>query len=184
MKRFFLGLITIATLLSSTIVAEPPVLANNRNNQLISQGQSRPEIKLSLAADKQIILTENGQQKPSWQPLSGTVSVKPGDRLRYRLVGRNDGTGPAQNLVLNQAIPGQMAYITGSVQAPKNTQVLFSIDGGKSFTAKPMVKVKQLDGRVIDQPAKAEAYSHIRWILGTTVAAKATVTTSYELRVR
>jgi uncharacterized repeat protein (TIGR01451 family) len=181
MKRFLLGWVAIATLISLPIVMEIPAQAEARGSSLASpQRQVRPEVKLSLVAEKQV--TSGG--KTIWQPLKNGESVNPGDRLRYRLMARNDGQAAAQNLVLNQAVPTQMTYVIGSAQVPSGTKVLFSIDGGKSFVATPLVKVKQLDGKLIDQPAPPERYSHIRWVLGSDIAAKSTVNTSYELRVR
>jgi uncharacterized repeat protein (TIGR01451 family) len=185
MKRFLLGWVAIASLISLPIVTEMPAFAEAKGSVLASaQRQARPEVKLTLVAEKQITVSENSAKKTIWQPLKSGESVNPGDRLRYRLVGRNDGQAAARNLVLNQAIPAQMTYVIGSAQAPSGAKVVFSVDGAKSFVATPMVKVKQLDGKLIDQPAPAELYSHIRWVLGSDIAAKSTVNTSYELRVR
>ncbi len=185
MKRFLLGWVAIATLIGLPIVTERPALAEARKSGLaIAQRQARPEVKLSLVAEKQVTVGEDNAKKPIWKPLKSGESVNPGDRLRYRLTGRNEGQSAARNLVLNQAIPAQMSYVIGSVQAPGGAKILFSIDGGKSFVSTPLIKAKQLDGKLIDQPAPAESYTHIRWVLGSDIVAKAIVNTSYELRVR
>jgi uncharacterized repeat protein (TIGR01451 family) len=185
MKRFLLGWAAIATLISLPLVTDSPALAEFRGSgRAITQAQARPDVKLSLVAEKQITVGENNAKKTIWQPLKSGESVTPGDRLRYRLTGRNEGQVPAKNLVLNQPIPAQMTYVIGSVQAPSGAKVLFSIDGGKSFIATPLIKVKQLDGKLIDQPAPAETYTHVRWVLGSDITAKSIVNTSYELRVR
>jgi uncharacterized repeat protein (TIGR01451 family) len=185
MKRFLLGWAAIATLIGLPIVTDSPALAESRGSSpTTTQRQARPEVKLSLVAEKQVTAGENSAKKPVWQSLKSGESVNPGDRLRYRLTGRNDGPVAARNLVLNQAVPAQMTYVIGSVQASSKAKILFSIDGGKSFVATPLIKVKQLDGKIVEQPAPAETYTHIRWVLGSDIAAKSVVNTSYELRVR
>jgi uncharacterized repeat protein (TIGR01451 family) len=185
MKRFLLGWAATATLIGLPIVTESPALSEFRGSgRGITQQQARPEVKLSLVAEKQVTAGENNAKKTIWQPLKSGESVTPGDRLRYRLTGQNNGQVAARNLVLNQPIPAQMTYVIGSVQAPSGAKILFSIDGGKSFVATPLIKVKQIDGKLIEQPAPAERYTHVRWVLGSDIAAKSIVNTSYELRVR
>lgn len=185
MKRFFLSWMAIATLATLPLAIDTPASARFLpSDNLITQRQARPELKLNLRAEKQVITTESGRKQTSWQALKDGATVNPGDVLRYSLSGRNEGMAPARNLVLNQPIPRQMTYVLGSVQAPSGTKVSFSIDGGRTYSEKPMVKVKQADGKVVEQPAPAEAYTHVRWVLGSEVAAKAMVNVSYEVRVR
>jgi uncharacterized repeat protein (TIGR01451 family) len=185
MKRIWFGLIAIATIVTLPVALEAPANAHWQiPGMVLAQRQTRPDVKLLLRAEKQIISTESGQQRPTWQAIKDGTRVNPGDLMRYVLQGRNDGMAAARGLVLSQPIPPQMVYVLGSAQAPAGTKTTFSIDGGRTFVAKPMVKIKQANGEIIERPAPAEAYTHVRWGVGTDVQPKATIQTSYEARVR
>lgn len=185
MKRVFLGLMAIATVVTLPLALNAPASARWQPPEtVLAQRQTRPEVKLLLRAEKQVISTESGQQRPTWQAIKDGARVNPGDLMRYVLQGRNDGMAAARGLVLSQPIPPQMVYVLGSAQAPKGTKTTFSIDGGRTFVTKPMVKIKQANGELVERPAPAEAYTHVRWVVGADVQPKATIQASYEARVR
>jgi uncharacterized repeat protein (TIGR01451 family) len=103
--------------------------------------------------------------------------------LRYSLKGANKGQQPLSNLVLTQPVPGGMVFQLNSASNPGG-QVVYSIDGGKSYVAKPMVSVALPNGKTEMRPAPAEAYTHLRWQLSQSLSAGTMVDLSYEVRVR
>jgi hypothetical protein len=60
----------------------------------------------------------------------------------------------------------------------------YSIDSGKSFVAKPTIKVKQADGSVVEKPAPAAMYSHVRWDYSASVKPASAVRSVYEVAVK
>lgn len=188
MKRSFLiGLGAVALLASSSFVTELPAVANLLPQTAIAQNtQVKRQVQLNLAAAKKVVeQTSDGKQQVSWQPLQGNVTVQPGDVIRYTVTGANNGSRPANNLVVTQPIPRQTAYILNSSSTINSTAtVTYSIDNGKTFVAKPTVQVKLTDGKVETRPAPAEAYTHVRWKFTNAIAAKSQVAAAYQVRVK
>lgn len=149
---------------------------------------NQPKVELNLSADKQVIQKdETGKEQTTWQTLAaGKTVVKPGDVLRYNLMGNNNGKGSAKNLVLTQPIPQGMTYVLNSATIASNNgaAITYSIDNGKSFVDKPTVQVVRPDGKVETKPAPAEAYTHVRWNVGTSLASNAAVKATYQAKVR
>jgi uncharacterized repeat protein (TIGR01451 family) len=190
MKRSsFIGLSAIALVASVPLVNELPVSASwlNVGNAIAQNVQQKPQMQLVLSAEKKVVQKDQqGKEKVSWQPLQGNVTVQPGDVLRYTLTGENKSDRPIKDLKLNQPVPQGMAYVMSSAAISPNagSQITYSIDQGKSFVAQPQVPVKQADGKVVMKPAPAEAYTNIRWTIGSAVGAKSTVKASYQAKVR
>ncbi len=146
---------------------------------------AKPRVELKLSADRQLLSNGNGQTKTTWQPLDGK-SPKVGSRdvIRFTLLGLNPGNGPAKNLVFNQAIPAGTRYVLQSARLINAAaDIQFSIDGGKSFSPAPKVKVQQ-GNQLIEQPAPADAYTHIRLGLNQELSPKGTVRGEYQVTVK
>ena len=181
MKRSYVASIGALVVLGVIpFVTELPGLANLQANNLIAQNsQNKPRVQLTLSADKKVVQ----QNKVTWQPLQGSVVVKPGEVIRYNLVGENQGNRPAKNLVLTQPVPKGTVYVINSA-TNNTTKVSFSIDGGKTFVANPTIQVKLANGKVETRPAPAEQYSFIRWDVKQAVNPKSSVKVSYQVKVR
>jgi uncharacterized repeat protein (TIGR01451 family) len=153
----------------------------------IAQAQSaKPKVELKLSADRQVVSkAANGQTKTLWQPLDGqSPKVGSGDVIRFTLTGLNQGNGPAKNLVFNQAIPQGTRYVLQSARLIDNPGDLqFSIDGGKSFSPAPKIKVKT-GNQLIEQAAPADAYTHIRLGISQELRPKGTVRGEYQVTVK
>jgi hypothetical protein len=76
--------------------------------------------------------------------------------------------------VLKQPIPKGTEYVKGSAMAIDGAELLFSIDGGKTFSAKPSV-----DKKVVPETA----YNYLRWRFIGKTPANAQVKTTYKLRI-
>jgi uncharacterized repeat protein (TIGR01451 family) len=185
MKRAYIAGISALTLAATVPFAlNSPGFANIKNqfnNALAQNVENKPQLKLNLTAEKQVIQKNN--KKVSWQPIESGAVVNPGDILRYNLVGQNNGNGPAKNLVLTQPIPKGTVYILKSATA-NGAKLSFSIDGGKTFSPNPVVAVKLPNGKVEQRPAPASMYSIARWDFNQPVNAKSSVKLSYKVAVK
>ena len=126
-------------------------------------------VVLTLSAEKKVV---NGETI-SYEPTSGK-SVQPGDILRYTVLAKN-GQLPVKNLVLSQPIPKGTKYIKNSATTLAGSQLLFSIDGGKTFVARPMFGKKD---------AAPGTYTHLRWKFSTLMSANSQIKATYEVQVR
>lgn len=190
MKRSSLiGLSAIALIASVPFVNELPVSASwlNPGTKIAQNNQRQAQMQLVLSADKKVVQKDQqGKERVTWEALKGNVTVQPGDVIRYTLTGENKSDRPIKDLKLNQPVPQGMAYVMSSAAISPNagTQITYSIDQGKSFVAQPQVSVKQADGKVVMKPAPAEAYTNIRWTIGSAVGAKSTLKATYQVKVR
>jgi uncharacterized repeat protein (TIGR01451 family) len=184
MKRFStrlsIGLTAATFALALPFVSQPVMASLQQAGTTIAQAMQRPQVKLNLSAQKQVKTAE----KTSWQALKGNVNVRPGDVLRYTVVGQNAGPVAAKQFAMTQPIPRQMTYQIGSARQDGSANVVYSIDGGKSFMAEPKVKIKTAEGQEILQPAPAEVYTHVRWQFKQGLNPKAQVNASYDVTVR
>jgi uncharacterized repeat protein (TIGR01451 family) len=128
-------------------------------------------VTLTLKADKQV-MSENNVS--SFQAIAGKASVKRGDIIMYTVVAKNNSRCPLKNLVLKQPIPKGTEYVKGSAMAIDGAELLFSIDGGKTFSTKPTV------GK---QVAPENDYNYLRWRFIGKTPANAQIKTTYKLRI-
>ena len=184
-KRLLLGLSALALAGAMPFATSQPVLAQLEGvKDAIVEAVLRPEVKLNLSAEKQILeLDKNGQEIFSWEALEGKVTVQPGDVLRYTVDGANSGDVEAKGLSITQPVPSQTSYVLASAKTDSSAEVIYSIDGGQSFVAEPMIEVTLPDGTVELQPAPAEMYTHIQWNFGDDLASAQSVKATYNVRV-
>jgi uncharacterized repeat protein (TIGR01451 family) len=187
MKRLhkFVGLAAIA-LVTVPLLSTTPVWAQLQQvgQAAVETLQQKPQVQLQLSAEQKFVeKDEKGQLVTSWKALGQSAVVNPGNVLRYNVTGQNLGDRAVANLVINQMIPAQMKYVLNSAVQPAGMNVVYSIDGGKSFVANPTVQVKLPDGTVETRPAPAEVYTHIRWTV-SAIAPAASTQVSYQLEVR
>jgi uncharacterized repeat protein (TIGR01451 family) len=113
-----------------------------------------------------VITAHNVTAETTGAPQNGAVA-KPGDVIRYALVFTNVTAGPVKNIQFVDPIPPGTVYVLGSAAADRPVRVEFSIDGGKSYSARPAITVAQ-DGKTAERPASPEQYTHVRWtVLGS-----------------
>jgi uncharacterized repeat protein (TIGR01451 family) len=109
-------------------------------------------------------------------------AAQPGDVIRYRLAFTNPQRTPVRPVLANPIAPG-MAFVAGSARsAREDARVEYSIDGGRTYSARPMETVV-VDGRQVQRAAAPEKYTHVRWTLAGTVAPGATVTAEFDARL-
>lgn len=145
---------------------------------------AQPRMQLILTVEKQVPVEESEHDDKTfeWQPLSESVPVLPGEILRYRLVGKNNGSESVSALVLTQPISPEMVYIIDSARGANN--ITFSIDNGATFTANPTVTNINESGQEIGQPAPPESYTHVRWNFAEILPPGSELIGIFEVRVK
>lgn len=154
---------------------------------VLSQAPARSGLKLILDAQKQVIVKdENGKNRVSWQAMGETAVVQPGDILLYTVRGEENQKNPVNNFVVTQPIPTQTMYILNSAAVQgvmAKPRIIYSIDGGNSFTENPTIQVTLPDGKVETKPAPAEVYTHIRYLFDSPIV-PGNFQASYQVKVR
>lgn len=111
------------------------------------------------------------------------TTARPNDVLRYTLTFRNPTSRALANVELKDAIPAGVRLVVGSTHGSRaDARVEFSADGGKSWAEQPMETVL-VAGQSVTRPVSADRYTHIRWVVGGTVAPRSTVTADFEVKV-
>ncbi|WNZ44746.1 hypothetical protein Q2T42_23415 [Leptolyngbya boryana CZ1] len=187
MKRWSISLGAVA-LIAATLpfLNGTPVMASlQQAGAAIAERLQRPEVKLNLAVEKQaVIVNEQGQKQVKWNALQGKALVEPGNVLRYSLTGKNAGDLPAQGIELTQPIPKGTKFVLNSATTNSAGQITYSIDNGKTFVEAPTVTVTLADGKTVERPAPAEAYTHVRWNLAKDLNPQAALMAAYQVEVR
>ena len=185
-KRWSMGLGALALLATVPLIGNTPVLANLQEaGEAIVQAIKRPDVRLELSAAKRIIIKgKDGKDEVIWNSLGDKGVVQSGDILRYTLQSKNKGEVSAKNLTITQPVPQGMVYELESAKSRNNAAITYSIDGGKTYTAKPTIKITLQDGTVEEKDAPADAYTHIRYKFNREIAPEAGLKATYLLKVR
>ena len=132
-----------------------------------SPTEIRKPIALKLTQSKKISDNKGFKLVPITRAVEGDVIV-------YNIAVNNVSNRPVNNLVLNQKIHRGANYVLNSATSIAGADLVFSIDGGKSYSTRPMID---------DEPAPANRYTHVRWIFNGSIAPKSQSYVSYEIRV-
>jgi uncharacterized repeat protein (TIGR01451 family) len=142
---------------------------------------AKPDVKVSITAEKEISVVENGQTVVKRIPADTVASE---ETLFYTLTVANHGDEKVTNVVLKNPLPEGTAYVGDSAYGEGST-ILFSVDGGKNFHTPPQltVTVKKADGSSEKQSAAADQYTHIRWTIADIAPGKS-LKLGYEATVK
>jgi uncharacterized repeat protein (TIGR01451 family) len=108
--------------------------------------------------------------------------ARPGDVIAYSLAFTNVTRGTVNNVQFTDPLPSGLMYRIGSARADRPVRIEYSIDGGKSYAARPMVSLMDA-GRRVEKPAPAQSYTHIRWTLSGPLESGAQVTAGFQTEV-
>jgi uncharacterized repeat protein (TIGR01451 family) len=136
---------------------------------------ARPEVKIQLAAAV--------ERDSKLLPLDKSMVVNPGEILDWTIDSENSGNAPARSYQAIGHIPQGTTFVAGSAKAD-GANAVFSIDGGKSFSAQPLIEVKQADGSTKQVPAPVAMYTEIRYEWADSLAAGGKLSASYKVRVK
>lgn len=136
-------------------------------------------VELKSEAFHEVEVTDKaGKKSKKLEALSKAV---PGQEVIYVLTYSNTGKEPAGNVVLNNPVPAELAYVAGSARGA-GTRAEVSIDGGKSFAALEKLTVKKADGTT--RPATGSDVTHVRWTVTAPVKAGASGSATYRAVLR
>lgn len=141
---------------------------------------ARPNVVLKLEGD---VVQHDAKGAEQLTPVTDGTGLKPGETIRYVIVASNAGPDAATSLVPEARIPDGTAYEAGSASAAAPMRVEFSLDGGKTWAVKPLVKVRTPNG-VVEKPADPSLYTTLRWIGNKALPAKSSVSYSYQVRIK
>jgi hypothetical protein len=162
--KFAIAALSLAGLAISTpIVSTLPAIAQAPTTVAPKQ----QKMSVSLKQEKKV--TESGKVK-----FVAVSKVKPGDVIRYTATGKTNVELPGIKLVI--PIPKGTKYVMSSAKPIQGAELGFSIDGGKTFSPKPMLDPKKA--------APATAYTHVRWRFAGKMPAKSEMIASCEAEVK
>lgn len=123
------------------------------------------------------ITAADGSTSDQWQQPDKLI---PGERVGYQVEVNNQGTEAAADIVIANPIPEHTVYVQGSAKG-LGTQIEFSVDNGKTF-ALPAQLFIQKDGKSVQ--AQAADYTQVRWKLNQPLAAGASSTVQYIVKIK
>jgi uncharacterized repeat protein (TIGR01451 family) len=146
-------LVSVGMTIATVLTPQLPIDARARKVKTCVDPQPvAKRVELTLKADKQAILD-----------------------IKYTVIAKNNSRCPLKNLILKLPIPRSTNYLKDSATAIDGAELLFSIDGGKTFVAQPKIGA---------QPAPTTAYNYLRWRFRGLMATNAQFTTTYKLQVK
>lgn len=124
---------------------------------------AKPLIAVEITSEKEIVEMVDGKKLIKLAP---APEVEPGQILIFTLYYANNGDEKATNVVINNPIPEDTAYLVGSAFG-ENSKIIFSIDSGQTFKKPSLLKyeIKSPDGKPVKKTASPEQYTDIRWIV-------------------
>lgn len=144
-------------------------------------GEKSPRIELKITGEKEVVRIKDGKKILETVP---TDQIQRGDVFVYTVTYLNSGQSTANNVTVVAPIPANTVYVLGSAVG-KDTQITFSIDGGKTYLEPPvLLKVKDKTGREIVRPAPPEMFTHIKWVVQTPVHPQGTGTTTFRVKIK
>jgi uncharacterized repeat protein (TIGR01451 family) len=135
----------------------------------------RPAVKIVLSG-----MVERDDAKV---PVEKAALVKSGEILDWTITSVNEGNAPANEYNAVGKIPAGTQFVAGSASADGSTVITFSIDDGKSFSAKPTVDERQADGSVKKVPAPVSMYNQVRYAWSAPLNEGGKVNATYKVRL-
>jgi len=114
--------------------------------------------------------------------LEKATVVNRGEILDWTITSENSGNADARDYKVVGHIPQGTALVSDSAKAD-GAKTFYSIDGGQSYSAQPMIEEKQADGTVKQVPAPTSMYTEIRYEWADPLAQGGKLLASYKVRV-
>jgi uncharacterized repeat protein (TIGR01451 family) len=135
-------------------------------------------LKVTSKVQKMVIVNKAGKKSYTFIP---ATKVLPGEIVQYNTFFENISNKPATGINIVNPIPKHTVYLPHSATG-KNTQSVFSVDGGRHYGKAGTLKVRGSDGKLY--PAKPSDYTHIRWHYQGSLAPKAKQAVAFRVRLR
>lgn len=136
---------------------------------------ARPEVKMQLAG---VV-----ERESALVALDKATVVNQGEILDWTIASENSGNAPALEYKAVGHIPQGTIFVADSAKAD-GAKAVYSIDGGKSYSAQPTIEVKQADGSIKRVPAPISMYTEIRYEWADPLAQGGKLSASYKVRVK
>jgi len=127
--------------------------------QTLAYAQEAGHLKLMTVVQKEEITVSASGERES--ELVEANTVVPGDSVVYTITFENVSEDAAENITITNPVPVNLTYEPGSAFGP-GTVIEFSVDGGQQYGSPESLFVTD-NGDV--RPARADDYTHIRWVL-------------------
>jgi uncharacterized repeat protein (TIGR01451 family) len=139
---------------------------------------------LGLAPSVKVSLTGTVERDKKVQKLGNKTVVNPGEKIDWNLSSVNEGNADANGFKTNAKIPEGTMYVANSASGDNSPNVGFSIDGGKTYSAQPMIEEKQADGSVKQVAAPVSMYSNVEFQWKGALAAGSKLEAVYQVSVK
>jgi uncharacterized repeat protein (TIGR01451 family) len=170
-KHYFKTTLTLLFVLSGMVVFAAQNEAVGRALNLI-----KPEVRVQISGTV--------QRDNRTLSLDKADAVKSGEILDWKINSVNNGNASAQNYRVVGQIPAGTVYVAGTAKAEDEPQISYSIDGGRSFSAQPLIDEKQADGSVKKVPAPVSMYSQIKFEWAKDLPVQSQIGAVYRVRVK
>jgi uncharacterized repeat protein (TIGR01451 family) len=166
------------TKLMVAIIALSSLAVFAANNETVSRALNiaRPDVKVQISGSV--------QREDKTISLDKAEAVKPGEVLDWNISSANEGAGDAQNYGVVGQIPKGTSFVAGTAKGEESPKVTYSIDGGKTFSAQPMIDEKQPDGTVKKVAAPVSMYTQVMFEWANPLVSKANLNAAYRVRVK
>jgi uncharacterized repeat protein (TIGR01451 family) len=133
-----------------------------------AQSPSGGGVQLVNVAQKEVEVEEAGRRV---RKLVEPGKMVPGDEVVYTISYVNKGAKPAERVAVVNPVPQHTKFRAGSAEGA-NTEIAYSVDGGKTYAApeKLTVATRDAKGTPLSRPAVAADFTHIRWTLKEPLA--------------
>jgi uncharacterized repeat protein (TIGR01451 family) len=148
-------------------------------------GFARGHFKAFASARPNVKVTLSGTVERSGQkiPVDQASLIKAGEVIDWTISSENSGEAPAHQYKAVGKIPNGMQLVAGSTSSDGSATVMYSIDFGKSFSAKPTVPERQADGSIKQISAPVSSYTHVRYEWSDPLSQGAKLNASYKVKV-
>ena len=144
----------------------------------LAHAQQNPILVKSIAETEVDVKNAQGGVEKKRVTLA---KAAPGDEVIYTTTFTNQGAKPAGNVAISNPVPANTTYVGGSAFGD-NTEITYSVDGGKTYAAPDKLNIKTPEGR--ERPAMPSEYTHIRWVYKGELAPAKTGSASFRVVIK
>ena len=125
---------------------------------LPAHAAEEPGVVLESTIQKEVVeIDADGEEVTR---LTDVGTALPGDTIVFTIRFRNEGSEPAENIVLTNRVDPALTYVSGSAMGA-GYDIEYSVDGGRTFGPLADLTVTGPDGE--SRPAGPEDVTTIRW---------------------
>ena len=159
-----------------TLVAIVPARAHAQQAPAASAAPSAPSLQVVAENRTASAAAARGARRAD-------STVHSGDVVRYTLKFSNTAGRPVRAVAIQNPVPTGLQFVAGSAKSSRDdARAEYSVDGGKTWSARPMETVV-VDGRQVERAVAPERYTAVRWVVSGWVQPTAVVTAEFEARL-